>query len=212
MMTRRHFLLGASSSLIGWMVEPAIARQIIHAAEEYGEMLTVPLVKPKHFLWFNESEEIFSLDTPRSCMTMPELTWRDWFNVRGVKPHRQEQAKEAIREYGFQHLLTDSEDEEAPFPMPDLDAVVPDEVWMHYIEWDYSIYDSPEARALDYLECLDLGEGLRCRGEGLGKISFVHGANPGSNFCYATASGIEALSGLQQRLIQLGEEVEVRID
>ena len=94
-----------------------------------------------------------------------------------------------------------------------MDDPVDEDLWGNYIEWDYAIRESPEARALSYLSGLDLGNGPISdpNGRKIGSLDYYFGPHPGSNWHFAQAEGELVLPALQHRLRELGESTKLEI-
>ena len=94
-----------------------------------------------------------------------------------------------------------------------IDTPVPDSLWETYLDGPYAFRDSPEARALRYLQRLDLGNRPLTDTEGnpVGTVAFDCGTGPGLDSHLVVVEGALILPALQYRLRELGEPVEIRI-
>jgi hypothetical protein len=208
MKTRREFLLQSGRALGGaWLVGAEVARRILWSATENSEPYLVEVEKPEVELWAENlgDEYVFSLGNSYYDDTTPSLTWRDWLERKDVDVSRETEIRDFLEEWGWYR----PEDGEVWVP-PDLDDALPEGLLENYLEWEFVMHDSQTAKAFHYLSSLRLAN-RNARGEPLGALEFVEGACPGNNSCLVTTRRIETLGGLQQRLLQLGERVQLHI-
>jgi hypothetical protein len=207
MLNRRQFLVGAGRSLGAWLVAPRIAQLIYRMAEEDGEPYLVEVDRPQHVLWVTLGcdDYILSLDHPY-IDNPPQLTWKQWLERKSVDVSKPDEIRDFLTEWGWF-----DPDEGQPWAAPDLNAELPDRLLNNYLDWEWVISDGPEAKAYHYLGGLGLAD-RKGRGDGLGLLEFVNGPHPGCNCCLVTTRSIAVLGGLQQRLLQLGERVNICTD
>ncbi len=197
MTTPTHFWV---TNDYGWLVPPDIAQTIVHLAQEHKRILTVPIKNPTDRIYVDEH---LSLSLGEDDDT-PEVTYEWFFSSAGVDDSDENE----VREYMLEHCFWDPESDDE-FYMPDMDELVPEGMLDYYNYWYYDTRYSPTASAFALLSELKLGENLPSLGKPLGSLSFYEGCMPGDNSTGVQASNLEVVSGLQQRLIQLGQEVEV---
>jgi hypothetical protein len=208
MIKRRDFLVRGLIGLGAWSVPGPTAQLIERLARERNEPYLVKVSAPKVVLYAHPEEPDYGLQLSlgRSLYDDdPEpITWEYWCEVNGVDPRKPRELRQALID---QDLL----DPEDRFARPSLSDIVPPEVFDHYVDNYWLRNDSASARAFDYLSTLELG----CRHPGdsapLGELIFDDGPGMGNDSLLVYARDVATLAGLQQRLLQLGEEVEIRM-
>lgn len=132
-------------------------------------------------------------------------TWREYLDEsQGINPDD----VEAINEWQRDQYGVEAGEENVIALDEQIDELALDQ----WLEWDYSLRDSPEAQAYRYLETLPLSDRkLRGPGDPLGSLSFIEGDRPGSNYTYTEAPDLATLACLQHRLNQLGENIRIEI-
>ncbi len=118
--------------------------------------------------------------------------------------------RDAIENY-FIRIGDYDPDRDGLFCPPNLDAGVPESLIEQYVEWEFARSDSPAAKAFHYLSRLHLGNVRSLDDDPVGGIEFQDGTCPGVNNCFAIATNLQAVAGLQHRLLELGEAVQVRV-
>ena len=205
MLNRRQFLVGTGKAAGAWLVGARLARLIVRLAEENGEPYLVEVDSPEVQLWatWAGDEYLFTLGCPYSEMTEPQLTWSDWLERKGVDVSKDKDVREFLADWGW-YCPEDGD----IFVPPQLDAKLPPELQQNYLDWEYTMHEAPTALAYSYLERLNLAD-RRARGDGLGVLEFVEGPMPGNNARLVSTRSVELLGGLQQRLLELGERVQI---
>ena len=92
-----------------------------------------------------------------------------------------------------------------------LDTPITDGELAYWMEWDYPMTESTQARAYASLVNLPLDDGERCGEEQLGSISFVEGDSPGSNEHYVIADSLAAIACLQYCLNELSSGIKINL-
>jgi hypothetical protein len=131
-------------------------------------------------------------------------TWRDYFaefEDIDIKD------SEAVRHWWIEEV-GDPEDEPIPIkPEEEIDGAA-----LQKWEWQQEITDGPSARAFHHLSDLPLDDGNGVHGANrLGRLRFIEGDQPGSNFTYVEAPDLATLACLQNRLNELGEDIALEI-
>lgn len=206
MLSRREFVVAGFEILGAWLVAPAVAGQIVRLAKEERKPYLVEVHDAERELWasWTEGRYVFSLDVPYGQIEVPELTWDDWLELKGADGCDPEQVRECLTRFGCYQPEGGT-----PYVPPNREAKVPDWLQQEYVEWEYAMYDSPTALAYQYLNNLDLAN-REATGAALGSLDFVEGPSIGNNESLVYARSVETLGGLQQRLIEIGELVQVR--
>jgi hypothetical protein len=207
-LSRREFLVGAGKLLGAWLVSPRLSGVISRLAQERVEPYLIEIERPQHVLWATKiyDQYIFTLDCAYTAMQEPQLTWGQWLKRKGVALSNKKEIRESLIEWG----CFDPNDEE-PWVMPDLNAELPGHLLQSYLDWEYTLHDCPLAKAYRYLWALELAD-RKAHGEGLGSLDFIEGVCPGNDTTLVTTKSVAVLGGLQQRLLQLGERVSIRVD
>ncbi len=207
MLSRRQFLVGGSCATGAWLVGARLAGIITRLAG-VGRPYLINVERPQVQLWANRScgEYVLTVGCPEREEQQPELSWRQWLEIKGVDVSKPKEIREFLYDWG--ECTTETGEIYIP---TDLEAQVLPSVQGNYLDWEYAMYDSPAARAYHYLMELDLADRL-ADGEGLGLLEFVEGPRPGENSRYVTTTSVALLGGLQQRLLQLGERVRISTD
>lgn len=207
MKTRRESILQGGGALGAWLVGASVARKILRLATENNEPYLVEVESPQIEFWATNlgHEYVFSLGCSYYACEQPHLTWRDWLDMKGVDVSNETDIQGYLENWGW-YCPEDGE----LWVAPDLDADLPEGLMQNYIEWEFCMHDSPTAEAFSYLSGLELAN-RQGRGESLGELEFAEGTCPGNNSCLVTTSSVATLGGLQQRLLQLGQRVQVNV-
>jgi hypothetical protein len=188
--TRRQFLLGTSTGLI----LPSYYDKVVSYFENHGEPLIIAPKHPKEILYACSefAANGFELKLGHPEMGPPEMTIREFCLAYG----------EGNPEKWWRESWLCPDDPESI----DMDAQMePDFV----MDW-WVRKDSSSALAYRYLEDLDLGPHLAGY-KVVGGLNFIDGASPGNDYLGVEAVDEISLSLLQQRLNELGTEIEVRL-
>ena len=129
---------------------------------------------------------------------------------RSIKGIRVSAGREYIKEYN-----SENPDEIGECQLDDNYGITS---WQLDLECDSEFYidawcrnGSPNAQAYHYLDSLDLGPRPIRSGIEFGGLTFQDGPCPGSNYLGVHADDKISLSCLQERLNQLGENIEIRL-
>ena len=194
-MRRRSFLIGLGAFLTAPYVakleaslaQKAVVEPLITEASASRVLRAVP--NHRGFLITFDEEEDF-----------PELTYREmlaefdgqWFSPGA--PLSEEEAEDLEANY-----------EIAP---EQLDDVAPHETY-----WDaWMEKNHPNLKAFRFLDGLDLGPEDEEGDDLLGDLLFIEGEHPGSSYIAVEAPDELTLHLLQARLLELGENVYIRIE
>lgn len=201
-MKRRDFLslcgLAAGSCIIPVRVARAIRDTCVLAGQPYfveapasGNILYA--VRNSSGFMFRYGDE---LSTP---------TWREYLEeYKGVDASDPEAIKEWQR---HQTGCEPGEEDEIA-----LDEEICGGTLHEWYDWDVALQDGPEAQAYHYLDNLPLDDGKESGdGDPLGRLSFVEGDRPGSNFTYVEAPDLATVACLQHRLNRLGKDISIEI-
>ena len=207
MISRREFVVSGGAGLGAWLVGARVVGQILRLARERREPYLITVQDPVHILYANRlrSGYVFTLDCPYAEIRPPKLTWRDWLERKGVTVSNRKEIRDFLEVQGWYQP-----EEGKRYVQPDLDDALPWDLQENYIDWEYAMYDSPEAQAFTYLIKLPLGD-RDTRGEALGELTFLEGLRPGENASLVLTEQIETLGGLQARLLELGQRVQVEV-
>lgn len=206
--SRRRFLANAAAGLGGWLVSPSIAQQILVAFHEHGTILPVEVRSRwqvrELFASPQSGNYVITEGPPLLDVDQIWPTWSDFLEGRGVDSYDPAQVREWMTEYGYYDPDFDEE-----YEPPNLEAPIDNDLFYNsYLEYDYV---SPEQLAFDYLGRLPL-ECDTVRGPSeWGGLTFYSGPGPGSNYTGVHADNLAVISGLQQRLLQLGEETTITV-
>ena len=203
---RRQSLLEGFSAVGAWAVAPDLVRRLTAATSENAAQLVEDVRAPREILYAWDQGYggyRFSLCQPGKDYYHVTLTWREWFEKQGVDPLCEKQRVEWAIE-------TKRIEPGEAFPCPELDESVPDDIIVWYPEWDWPLNDCPEARAFDYLQSIDLAPDSPGKSTPLGQLYFEQGTSPGLNDTQACADSEKTVIGVHNRLLELGERVELR--
>jgi hypothetical protein len=207
-LSRRHFIISGAAALGACFLPIDILRRARQYQLDNDDILIEAPETFKHTLYANYQDDgvwQFSLDQPGG--DFPDAkSWKWWLKRRehiDVTNHRKVTAWAEDNEHYSLSTTNHSW----------LDDPVDEDLWGNYIEWDYAIRESPEARALSYLSGLDLGNGPVSdpSGREIGRLDYYFGPHPGSNWHFAQAEGELVLPALQHRLRELGESTKLEI-
>jgi hypothetical protein len=196
------------AALGAWLVGADVAQRIVRLGREQRRPYLVEVERPDVLLWANEYSSGFSLTlgVPEGESTLEELTWEDWFGIRGVDYRDRKEVREHLIEFG----CFDPADG-LPFRLPHLKARIPEGLQQYYLEYDYGQEKSSAGRAFNYLANLDLASRRAATSEPLGGLRFYDGCCPGNDAYLVLLDNVESIGGLQQRLLELGEKVAIQI-
>jgi hypothetical protein len=203
-LSRRRFLINGGA-LGAWAIAGELAGRIARLARESNQPYLVEIERPVVELWANCTADgyLFTLGCPGVGIKEPEWTWGEWLQLQDVDISSREAVQDFMREWGC--------DEDSAWARPRLEDKLPPLLHQQYIQGQYAMLHSPYARAYHYLH----GRGLanaEGRGKGNGFLEFVSSKGaPFDNECWVEAESVETLGGLQQRLLELGEKVALRI-
>lgn len=206
--SRRRFLANAAAGMGGWLVSPSIAQQILVAFHEHGTILPVE-VEPRwsgRELYASPQSGDYVITEGYPLMDVDQIwpTWSEYLEGRGVNSDDPAQVREWMTEYGY--FDPDFDDEYEP---PDLEALIDNNTFYDsYLEYDYV---SPEQLAFNYLGRLPLACDAIHGPSEWGGLKFYCGPCPGSNYMGVHADNLAVISGLQQRLLQLGEGTTITV-
>jgi len=211
-LSRRSFLVAGALQVGSWLVEPSVARRILLAAESDARFLAVPVEGAKRILYYDLSYYRFSLDG--LCLSDPDpVTLRYALEGFGVEP----ESPLAVWEFMVDHDYCDEDDDPhaAVDALGGLDSLITKDHPMYEtfavgLVEDWYNSRCPEAKAYRYLSELGLADPRGDAVAGLGRLEFCSAGMPGDGDWVQTEE-ITVVSGLQQRLIQLGESTEVRL-
>ncbi len=208
MISRRQFLVAGMRGVGAWLVGAGAARRIVRLAEERGEPYLVEVEDPVQTLWATcvGDDYVFTLGCAYSAMEEPQLTWRQWLERKEVDVSRPEAVRDFLDDWGWYRS-----DRGELYVPPNLEDRLPDRLQQNYLDWEYTMHDAPTALAYHYLLGFSLAD-REASGEGLGSLEFVQGPAPGNNASLVSASCVETLGGLQQRLLRLGERVRICVE
>jgi len=201
-MNRRDFLslcgLAAGSCIIPVRLARAIRDTCVLGGQPY--FINAPASGSVLYAVQNTSNEF----TFRLGGEVSPPTWREYLeDSQGIDPRDPEAVNAWQRE---QYGIEPGEEDEIALDEP-IDGGALD----HWCEWDYSLREGPEAQAYRYLEDLPLDDGKKTGGSPLGKLRFIEGDRPGSNFTYVEAPDHATLACLQHRLNELGTNIRIEI-
>jgi hypothetical protein len=186
--TRRQFLLTTAGSGLGFIL-PSFYEKALGFWENHGEALILPAANADTVLYALEDNGLsLNLGDPRE--DPPEMTWREYIDKYlggGLKTY-------------FEELPYLSEDQKY-----DLD----EEADINRVMYSWGAFDSPWARALNYLDQLDLGPDFQGK-DAIGGLEYCFGA-PGSSYEGLHADDHVSLSLLQDRLNQLNTRLRIEV-
>ncbi len=205
-LSRRQFVVAGIRGLGAWLVGASAAKKILQLATENDQPYLVEVDDPVCELWANfvEGDYLFTLGCPLDDEKEPQLTWRNWLEIKEVDVSSGQAVRQFCEEWGLYHPEAGE-----PYLAPVLDARLPNDLLQNYLHWEYALHDDPAAQAYHYLSGISLAN-RRLQGDPLGSLDFVQGPYPGNNSTFVTTSEVETLGGLQQRLLQLGHRVRIR--
>tara|TARA_R110002096_G_scaffold233047_7_gene423021 strand:+ start:1624 stop:2232 length:609 start_codon:yes stop_codon:yes gene_type:complete len=134
----------------------------------------------------------------------PTPSWEDYLEGQGA-----DTASEGGIEEWFRVQWGMEEGEE--IVVPQIDEPIEGGAFENWLEWDYALRESPEARGFHYMEELELACDEEEEGNTLGELAFIQGDRPGSNLTYVEAADLATLACLQERLNALEQEVGIKI-
>lgn len=203
--TRPKLLAFGGSPPVACRVPDAVARAIHERCILQGQPYLNPPKSPREALYAVEQGDGYVLHLGPPCGDPAPPTWREYLRRRGVDAHD----REAVVKW----FCKEQEMGRKEVPTINPDAPIDGHCLRQWIDWDLPLHESPEARAYRYLDGLQLGDGSNVtEGEVMGRVDFVEGAEPGSNYTYVQASDLAAVACLQHRLNELNESVEIRMD
>lgn len=213
-MGSRNFVLKGVGS---WQVSEELAEPIVRLAKE-GKVVPVQIEKPDRVLYWNRWSEHLTLDKRWSEYPSDDTTWRGYLTALGSEdPCREEIFDELELDYEEYVESAEAMEEETglivedPYPedYPDLDDDMSGDT-DRYIAW--LSLTNPSSHAFDYLSGLGLTTAKDQPDDALAVLELTEGASPGNEATYARCDRIEIVSGLQHRLVELGENTLVVLD
>lgn len=190
---RREFLIRSFGGVACAVLAPDFIRSALDHIQGTDQPLIVPPKKPGDILYAVDTDEDFQLNLGPYDSEPPVITWREY-----IKQYMEEDPDE----FGEYHLEDDY-------------GIAPDQLdedcdtAFYFDAWCRS--ESPHARAVRYLESLELGPYSTRNGVEVGGLTFYDGPCPGSDYLGVHADDKVSLSCLQERLNQLGESIEIRV-
>jgi hypothetical protein len=205
MKNRRQFLIDNVSA---WFLAPELANRIEWVASHEKKPYLPKVIHPRETLYATNDYGGYylSLNTPYNEDEPGQITWADYFDANCVDINDTRAVLDWAEESGRHNP-----DEGDLFSIPDPDEEVDYTALEDYIEGSWCLNSSASAQAFHYLSSLDLGPSNPGDGEPLGRLELAQGPCPGSNATYAIAECEQTLSCLQHRLLELGENVKIRI-
>ena len=206
-MNRRHFLINAGALLGACLLPGAVLRRATDHLAATNQPLIEPPARPRWTLFATEvAIHRWQLSRGEPTTAPPEAPpWREWLGAhRTLDLRKTRELARVLGEDGYEEVLA----------RPGwLDTPIPDPLWETYIDGRFAVHESPEARALSYLERLNLRTHPMTDTDGnpVGTVEFYHGTAPGVDWHFVEVEGALILPALQHRLRELGERVEVRI-
>ncbi len=202
--SRRQFIIGSSAAAVG-LILPSFASRVISHVAETGEPLlegAKPTDQLFHALLRDENYVLIDTSAGDTLLTPPPTTWREYFGFFGPIPDEVKLKKE----WGF--TLDDLEKEADGFAVEE--------------HWQYS--RSPTAQAFIKLKPYEdqIGpandggneeyEDYEDEDDGeYGYVDFCEFTNPCSSDRFVEVTSREALSCLQQRLIDLNAGIRIEV-
>ena len=167
-------------------------------------------VRAQHPLRFDQDYHFQFALNGRTDQLPAAFTWREYFTDHVcLDPDDHVDVRKWLRDEGAFYFDRDNL-RYAYRHLHFLDDQVHDRIWENYLEGPYAVHDSPEARALHYLDALPLSNGTGA-GDPLGDLKFYYGTMPGADWHFVNAEGREVLTAVQHRLRELGESTEIVI-
>ncbi len=203
-LTRRQFLRLTGLVTAACLVPDAVARAIHECCVLNNKPFLVLPRSPKGLLYAVEESGEFALHLgdPEADPEPPK--WGDYLWDQGVDPAD----RAAVVKWFYEAHGWEEEDVWKINPDKPIDGGF----YENWLEWDYSLRDSPMARAYHYLDRLKIGDGSSVAGgDVLGAFDFIEGDRPGSNLTYVRTCDLASLACLQHRLNELDERVEIKI-
>mgnify|MGYP001155935911 CR=1 FL=1 len=190
MFNRREFLIRSAGMAGACLLGNELAQRIGQHQSEQGQPLLIDFENPDRVL-FAFPGPAFQLSLDKSLVDddPPRPTWREYFKLYE----------------GF------DEDYPALYCYPDLDSKISDEAQCDFTENHWDRNGSATAMAYDYLITIPLADRDPTGADPLGKLWFDDCPAPGNDSKIVSAYSLESLSCLQQRLLELGEEVAIVI-
>jgi len=190
MLTRRAFLKASSGAAAGLFLPSWLVMAENFIESEAKPFLELPARQETtlHAIDWGFGEYQLALsDDPFE--EPPELTWREFLDHYDI---------ESFEDY------VGSDDPE-DFPALSLEDTVDEDALMGY--WTRN--GSPDAKAFDYLQWMDLGSELQGN-DAIGEIQFYDGVHPGNDSKLVIIPDDLSLSLLQNRLNEMGEAVLIK--
>ncbi|MBX9738945.1 MAG: hypothetical protein K2X62_02685 [Beijerinckiaceae bacterium] len=190
MIVSRRIFLGSLAAAFGASCLTDLRKRI----EDVGRPILLQPPAPAQTLHIYEGGYLtFGSETLNEDVERP--TWRDVLRVEGVEVDDPVTLSKVMR----QRWMEPNE----------LDAPVSDVCWPMVYESTWT----PAARAVRYLERVDIGPQFRTRKGCAGRLNFHEGDNhPGSSERWVDVPDDLSASLLQARLIELGERTRVVMD
>lgn len=195
-MQRRSFLIGIGALLTA----PYVAKVQIALAQKAAPVPLITEAQADRVLVASRMHRGFTLYFDTSNDPEPEYTYREMLAEfqgenfpKGVPISDEDKAMLA---------------EEYDISVEDLDAIAPfalyEDQWLEQNDASYEVFS--------YLDDLDLGPTDEEGEDLLGALDFIEGEHPGSSYYAVEARDELTLHLLQARLLDLGEDVFIRIE
>lgn len=187
MIISRRTFLGSLAAAFGASCMPDLRKRV----EDLGRPILLTPSDPTQTLHIYEGGYL-TLGPETLDMSMDRPTWRDVLRVEGVDVDNPVTLARVMRERWLEQDV--------------LDAPVSDVCWPMVYECTWM----PAARAVHYLERLDIGPQFKTSRGCAGRLCFHEGDNhPGSSERWVDVPDDLSASLLQARLIELGERTRV---
>lgn len=207
--TRRNFLITGAAAVGSCFVPSWLLRRAGDFAKTDGGIYIDAPDSAQNILYAVDQDYHFQFAlNGRTDEFPPPITWREYFRANTeVDPDDYLDVRQWLRDEGSwyfkgEHLR------HAYRHLDFLDNDVDSGLWENYLEGAYAVSQSPEARALHYLDSLPLANGSGA-GDPLGDLKFYYGTMPGADWHFVNAEGPEVLTALQHRLRELGESTKI---
>lgn len=200
-------MLAGLRGIGAWLVGGEVAERIVRLARERNQPYLVEVERATRTLWANLCGDryVFTLDVPYRSIELPRLTWREWLGIKRVDVTKPKEVRDFLVGGGWFPLENGQR-----FIPPRLDDEASGAAHQDYLYKEFVMYDAPTAQAFSYLDGLALTE-RDGSGEALGCLTFEEGTCPGNDSSLVSTRQIETLGGLQQRLLQLGQNVRLQV-
>ena len=191
--TRREFIIRGFEGVTCALIAPDFYRQAVDHLHDKNVPLIVTPRDPKTVLYAVWYGDDYQLNVGPPDEDIPTITWREFLeDYAGVDPD--ELGDEDLEDtYGIDRDDLDR----------DCSASWYEDAWCRT--------RSSNAQAYHYLSGLDLGPLSSHGGFDAGELQFIDGCCPGNDYLGVHIDGKISLSFLQERLNQLGENVEIKI-